>query len=771
MSSARAVVLQRRRANRERDDSAMVTSAGGSRMDNGRHIGRIGALAVALGIGSALASSPAAAWADSETSSESQSASSDAGEPKGKTTKTASTRENSDEPENGAREPDDAEDVEPENKADETDDPDDEGGSDRNAAEADSIEVEDDAPLRATVTRKLTVVTPIAPEPETPSQAPVLLSLLAATPRRTSDEDSFASAVPNTAPTIASAKAGAPSLFSSRITGRVRITDADRDKLTFTALTPEHGTVTVTSNGSFTYIPTTAFRHSIAGVPNTIFFDRVTITASDGNGGAVTAYFDLPVRPLNARPSARATVGKPNPANGAVTGKITVTDDDGDTVTFAGPGTTDRGAVVVAPDGTFVYTPTAESRQAATSLFKRSDRFTITVNDGHGGLRTVTVSVKIAPPGANKAPAVSNPGFVLNGFGDADGLVEGYVEVRDPEGFALTYGLGSGVAANVGTVTVDAGTGRFVFIPTQAARESAHGTPGEDTVRFTVTASDGAAVASVEVTVPISPKAPAATDTLKSGQWLEVGKYLQSANGRYRLYMQGDGNLVLYDEAQNHKALWASGTNGRPGAAAVMQGDGNLVVYQGSTGVWSSKTNGWNGGQLSLQSDGNLVIYVGGTAVWDRHAGVLRNPPTSGGTGTFAQKVAAFVSSNYGKTLSNAEGQYPGECVSLVVQFLKQVHGITAIKWGNAVDWRSGSGGGARMAASGFVWRTDQSFQNGDILVWGQGTYTKPEGHIGVWNAGKVFDSNSGWHRDVASNQAGYSQFFSQGYLGYWRKP
>ena len=75
------------------------------------------------------------------------------------------------------------------------------------------------------------------------------------------------------------------------------------------------------------------------------------------------------------------------------------------------------------------------------------------------------------------------------------------------------------------------------------------------------------------------------------------------------------------------------------------------------------------------------------------------------------------------------------------------------------------------MAARGFVWRSDQSFQNGDILVWGPGTYTGAAGHIGIWYSGKVFDQNSGWHRDVGVRQSGYSQFWSQGYLGYWRKP
>ena len=41
--------------------------------------------------------------------------------------------------------------------------------------------------------------------------------------------------------------------------------------------------------------------------------------------------------------------------------------------------------------------------------------------------------------------------------------------------------------------------------------------------------------------------------------------------------MQGDGNLVEY--GPGGQVMWNAGTNGNPGAYAIMQGDGNLVVY------------------------------------------------------------------------------------------------------------------------------------------------------------------------------------------------
>lgn len=64
---------------------------------------------------------------------------------------------------------------------------------------------------------------------------------------------------------------------------------------------------------------------------------------------------------------------------------------------------------------------------------------------------------------------------------------------------------------------------------------------------------------------------------------------LVSNNGQYRLVMQSDGNLVLYD--QNNSALWATGTDGNPGSFLVIQDDGNVVVYKPNQPIWATGTN------------------------------------------------------------------------------------------------------------------------------------------------------------------------------------
>ena len=115
-------------------------------------------------------------------------------------------------------------------------------------------------------------------------------------------------------------------------------------------------------------------------------------------------------------------------------------------------------------------------------------------------------------------------------------------------------------------------------------------------------------------TPPTSTTVPAPRSVLGSGQMLNAGEQLKSSDRRFTLWMQLDGNLVLYGPAG---ALWASGT-GRAGSVAIMQGDGNLVVVApGNVPVWSSGSAGNPGAYLALQSDGNLVIYsTSNRAVW-----------------------------------------------------------------------------------------------------------------------------------------------------------
>lgn len=107
-------------------------------------------------------------------------------------------------------------------------------------------------------------------------------------------------------------------------------------------------------------------------------------------------------------------------------------------------------------------------------------------------------------------------------------------------------------------------------------------------------------------------------DRLAAGARMAPGQWLASANTRYRLYMQGDSNLVVYDMTTG-EALWWTGASAANGQA-IFQSDGNFVVYDGGGApIWFTGTAGNPGAFMVLQNDGNLVLYsAAGVAVWHR---------------------------------------------------------------------------------------------------------------------------------------------------------
>jgi hypothetical protein len=102
---------------------------------------------------------------------------------------------------------------------------------------------------------------------------------------------------------------------------------------------------------------------------------------------------------------------------------------------------------------------------------------------------------------------------------------------------------------------------------------------------------------------------------LSAGQQLSTNQQLTSRSGYYRVTMQGDCNLVLYDKW--NRPMWATNTGGLgTSCIAIMQNDANFVVYKsGGVPVWASRTNGTTAA-VELQDDGNLVIYRSGQPVW-----------------------------------------------------------------------------------------------------------------------------------------------------------
>jgi hypothetical protein len=86
---------------------------------------------------------------------------------------------------------------------------------------------------------------------------------------------------------------------------------------------------------------------------------------------------------------------------------------------------------------------------------------------------------------------------------------------------------------------------------------------------------------------------------------LPKGGAVTSENGKYKLIMQFDGNLVLY--RNDGYVRWATY---KYGDRAVMQPDGNFVQYSiTNVPLFATFTFGNTDAFLNVQDDGNLVVY------------------------------------------------------------------------------------------------------------------------------------------------------------------
>jgi VCBS repeat-containing protein len=257
----------------------------------------------------------------------------------------------------------------------------------------------------------------------------------------------------NDAPTASAPPLTTPE--NTPATGAFTANDVDGDTLTYTLSTPPaHGVLTLNPDGTYSYAPDPDYNGS----------DSFTVTVADGNGGTVDVTVPVTVVPVNDAPVASSppvTTAEDTPVSGAVT----ASDVDGDTLDYALTGEPAHGVVTVHPDGSYTYTPDPD--------FNGTDSFTITVSDGNGGTVEVTIPVTVTP--VNDAPVAANDtvpviedtpvtGNVLGNDSDIDGDTLSVTQFTIA-GDATVHPAGSTVMiSGVGTVRLNT-DGSFSFAP------------------------------------------------------------------------------------------------------------------------------------------------------------------------------------------------------------------------------------------------------------------------------------------------------------------
>ncbi|HEY2412186.1 MAG TPA: Ig-like domain-containing protein, partial [Pirellulaceae bacterium] len=282
--------------------------------------------------------------------------------------------------------------------------------------------------------------------------------------------------------------------FTVDAAGGVLANDSDPNSSTLTAAVvtqPSNGTLSLNSDGSFTYTPATSFTGS----------DSFTYTATNTSSQSATATVTLTVNPPNHAPVAVAdsyTTDENTPFSPQAAAGVLANDTDADSQTLTAQiaDQPQHGTVSLNSDGTFTYTP--------ASNFSGTDTFTYQASDGTAlsDVTTATITVNHV----NQAPTANADSFAVatNGTLDIPASQGVLANDTDPDNDSLTAVQVS--EASNGTVSV-APDGSFTYVPDTDFS-------GDDT--FTYKTNDGnldSSVVTVTITVgPTSNVAPLAID-------------------------------------------------------------------------------------------------------------------------------------------------------------------------------------------------------------------------------------------------------------------
>jgi uncharacterized repeat protein (TIGR03803 family)/VCBS repeat-containing protein len=276
---------------------------------------------------------------------------------------------------------------------------------------------------------------------------------------------------------------------------------------------PAHGTLSLATNGSFTYTP----------APDYSGADAFTYRANDGTASSEIATVRITVNAVNDAPLATNGTLTTNEGVGA-TGTLVATDVDGPSLTFTivSNGAKGTAAITNALLGTFTYVPAPNTTG--------TDAFTFKANDGARDSNVATVTVTIVPVN-NRAPIAVDDAYTTRTNTTLVIPARGVLtNDGDPNGDSLTALLVTQPARGSVALSSD---GSFTYTPPSNF-------VGRDNFRYR--ASDGRATSNV-ATVTVSVTAPLVS--LKPASLVFGSQAVGSASRVEALTVQNTGNAPL----------------------------------------------------------------------------------------------------------------------------------------------------------------------------------------------------------------------------------
>ncbi|CUR80229.1 retention module-containing protein [Achromobacter xylosoxidans] len=338
--------------------------------------------------------------------------------------------------------------------------------------------------------------------------------------------------------------------------GKLDVTDKDAGEATFNPQTDakgDHGKFSIDANGNWKYELDNDDPKVQALAVGEKLVETFTVTTADGTKSTITVTIDG----TNDDPklSGKTDGAVAEDGTTSATGKLDVTDvdtSDTHTWTVSNNGDGQYGKFTVDANGNWKYEldNTSDKVQALKDGQKVTDTITVTVDDGHGGTATKTITVDIT--GTNDAAVItpSKPG-------DDKGTVQedttltanGKLDIVDKDAGEATFKPQTDFHGQYGTFSIDANGNWSFKLDNDAKAIQQLGAKESLTETFTVTSADGT-TGQVVITINGTNDAPTITGAA-TGDVTEDGAKAVS------------GQLTQHDVDVNDKHTWSLDNDGK----------------------------------------------------------------------------------------------------------------------------------------------------------------------------------------------------------------